>query len=54
MSIHPYEATGAMLADGTVVTFTDEKNAMRAGIMDVLNEWGPKAATMEKVTAATE
>ena len=29
--IHPYEATGAMLADGTVVTFTDEKNAMRAG-----------------------
>ena len=28
-SIHPYEATAAMLADGTVVTFTDEKNAMR-------------------------
>ena len=26
--IHPCEATGAMLADGTVVTFTDEKNAM--------------------------
>ncbi len=29
--IHPYEATGAKLADGTVVTFTDEKNAMRSG-----------------------
>ena len=38
--IHPYEATGARLADGTVVTFTDEKNTMRPGIMDVLNEWG--------------
>src|SRR4030095_13069820 len=51
--IHPYEATGAILADGTVVTFTDEKNAMRAGIMDVLNEWGPEGGTMEKITAAT-
>jgi len=52
--IHPYEATGAMLADGTVVTFTDEKNAMRSGIMDVLNEWGPEGATMEKIVAATD
>lgn len=50
--IHPYEATGARLADGTVVAFTDEKNAMRAGIMDVLNEWGPEGGTMDKVTAA--
>jgi predicted dienelactone hydrolase len=50
--IHPYEATGAGLADGTFVTFTDEKNAMRAGIMDVLNEWGTEGATLEKVTAA--
>ena len=52
--IHPYEATGAMLADGTVVTFTDEKNAMRSGIMDVLNEWGPEGGTMEKITAADD
>ena len=52
--IHPYEATGAMLADGTVVTFTDEKNAMRPGIMDVLNEWGPEGGTMEKVVAAAD
>jgi dienelactone hydrolase len=50
--IHPYEATGAKLADGTIVTFTDEKNAMRAGIMDVLNEWKPEGPTMDKVTAA--
>ena len=42
-----------MLADGTVVTFTDEKNAMRPGIMDVLNEWGPEGGTMEKITAAS-
>ena len=52
--IHPYEATGAMLADGTVVTFTDEKNAMRSGIMDVLNEWGPEGGTLEKIVAAAD
>ena len=52
--IHPYEATGAMLADGAVVTFTDEKNAMRSGIMDVLNEWGPEGGTMEKIVAASD
>ena len=52
--IHPYEATGAMLADGTVVTFTDEKNAMRSGIMDVLNEWGPEGPTMDKIVAVTD
>lgn len=50
--IHPYEATAAKLADGTIVTFTGEKNAMRPGVMDVLNEWGPEGATMDKVTAA--
>lgn len=52
--IHPYEATASMLADGTVVTFTDEKNAMRPGIMDVLNEWGPEGSTMDKIVAATD
>jgi predicted dienelactone hydrolase len=51
--VHPYEATGAKLADGTVVTFTDDKNAMRPAIMDVLNEWGPEGGTMEKIVAAT-
>lgn len=52
--IHPYEATGARLADGTVVTFTDEKNTMRPGIMEVLNEWGPEGGAMEKITAAPD
>jgi predicted dienelactone hydrolase len=52
--VHPYEATASKLADGTVVTFTDEKNAMRPEIMAVLNEWGPEGATMEKVAAATD
>jgi predicted dienelactone hydrolase len=50
--IHPYEATGAMLSDGTVVTYTDEKNAFRPGINDVFNEWGAEGGTMEKVVAA--
>ena len=52
--VHPYEATGSKLADGTVVTFTDEKNAMRPEIMAVLNEWKEEGATMEKVLAATD
>jgi predicted dienelactone hydrolase len=52
--VHPYEATASMLADGTVVTFLNEKGTMHQGIMDVLNEWGPENGTMEKVTAATD
>ena len=52
--IHPYEATGSKLADGTVVTFTDEKNAMRPEIAAVLAEWKQEGATMEKVLAATD
>ncbi|MEO7158469.1 MAG: hypothetical protein ABI039_12955 [Vicinamibacterales bacterium] len=52
--IHPYEATGAMLADGTVVTFTDQRNALRSGIMDVLNEWGPEGPTIEKIGLASD
>ena len=51
--IHPYEATGAILADGNAVTFTDEKNALRAPITEVFNEWGPEGGTMEKITAAS-
>jgi predicted dienelactone hydrolase len=50
--IHPYEATGARLADGTVITFLDEKGAMHPGIMEVLNEWGPEDGTMTKITEA--
>ena len=52
--VHPYEATGSMLADGTVITFLNEKGTMHQGIMDVLNEWGPESGTMEKVTAAAD
>ena len=52
--VHPYEATGSKLADGTLVAFTDEKNALRPEIMAVLNEWKQEGATMEKVVAATD
>lgn len=52
--IHPYEATGSKLSDGAVVTFTDEKNAVRPEIMAVLNEWKQEGAIMEKVVAATD
>ena len=50
--IHPYEAAGARLADGTIVTTLDEKGGLRSGIMDVLNEWGAEDSTMASVTAA--
>jgi predicted dienelactone hydrolase len=52
--VHPYEATASTLSDGRVVTFLNEKGAMRQGIMDVLNEWGPEGDTMTKVTAAAD
>lgn len=52
--IHPYEATGARLADGTIVTFTDENNALRKPILDVLNEWAAEGPTMDQVTAAPD
>ena len=51
--IHPYEAA-ARLSDGTFVTFTNEKDAMRPGVLEVLKEWGPEASTMDKVVAATD
>lgn len=51
--VHPFEAA-ARLSDGTFVTFTDEKNAMRSQISDVLNEWKAEGSTMEKVVAATD
>ena len=51
--VHPYEAA-AKLSDGTVVTFTDEKNAMRPQVLEVLKEWGPEGSTMDKVVASTD
>ena len=52
--VHPYEATGSMLADGTVITFLNDQGTMRQGIMDVLNEWGPEGGTMDKIVTATD
>ncbi len=52
--VHPYDATGSKLSDGTVITFTNDANAMRPEIMAVLNEWKQEGATMEKVVAATD
>jgi predicted dienelactone hydrolase len=51
--IHPYEAA-ATLSDGTFVTFTNDKDAMRPEVLEVLKEWGPESTTMEKVVAATD
>ena len=52
--IHPYEATAARLADGTVVTFTDEKDVLRSATLNVFAEWGVEDQTMSKITAAKD
>ena len=52
--VHPYEATAAKLADGTVVTYTDANNAVRPGIKDVFDEWAAEGSTMEKVAGAAD
>src|SRR5688500_12393940 len=51
--VHPYEAA-AKLSDGTVVTFTDDKNAMRPQVLEVLKEWAPEGSTIDKVVASTD
>ena len=51
--VHPYEAA-ATLSDGTFVTFTDENNAMRRQIAEVLGEWKAEGSTMEKVVTAAD
>jgi dienelactone hydrolase len=51
--VHPYEAGGAKLADGTIVTILDDKGTMRSGITDVINEWGAEDSTMKLITEAS-
>jgi len=52
--VHPYEATGATLADGRVVTLLDPSKTLRAAIREVFNEWGPEDKTMAAVTETTD
>jgi len=52
--VHPYEATAATLADGSVVTMLDEQGQLRQGIRRVLDEWGAEDATLAKVTATDD
>jgi dienelactone hydrolase len=52
--VHPYEATGATLADGRVVTLLDNAGTLLPPIRDVFNEWGPEDETMAAVTRAAD
>ena len=52
--VHPYEATGATLTDGSVVTTNGSDGTLRKGVQDVFAEWGPEDATMAAVTAAAD
>lgn len=52
--VHPYEATGALLSDGTAVTMVDSAGDLRQGIRDVLGEWATEDSTMAAVTRAMD
>jgi predicted dienelactone hydrolase len=52
--VHPYEATAATLADGSIVTMLDHSGAMLQGIRDVLGEWQAEDQTMAQVVASTD
>jgi predicted dienelactone hydrolase len=52
--VHPYEATAALLRDGSTVTMLDEGGGIRQGIRDVLGEWQPEDKTMAEVTSSSD
>ena len=50
--IHPYESSASTIAEGRVVTMTDDAGRMRQPIQDVLGEWRREDAIMGEVTQA--
>jgi predicted dienelactone hydrolase len=52
--VHPYEATGATLADGRVVTLLDNAGKLLPQISEVFGEWGREDETMAAVTRAAD
>lgn len=52
--VHPYEATAATLADGSVVSLADESGTLRPAIRDVLGEWDSEDEIMATVTRTAD
>lgn len=52
--VHPYEASAATLADGTVVTMLDERGATRPETRAVLGEWVGADAMLAAVMATQD
>ena len=52
--IHPYESSASTIADGRLVTMTDDAGKLRQPIQDVLSEWRREDAIMGEVTAAPD
>jgi len=52
--VHPYEATGATLEDGAVVSLLDESGTLRQELRDVFAEWSVEDATMAAVTQVSD
>ncbi len=48
--VHPYEATAATLADGTVISMFDETGKPRQSFLDVIAEWKAEDEIMAAVT----
>jgi len=52
--VHPYEASAATIADGEVVTMTDESGTMRQPIREVFAEWSREDRVLADVTSASD
>ncbi|PYQ73614.1 MAG: hypothetical protein DMG04_13120, partial [Acidobacteria bacterium] len=51
--VHPYEATAATVAGGTVVSMLDSGGRFRQPIQDVFSEWTTEDAVVNQVTSAS-
>ena len=51
--VHPYEASAATVAGGTVVSMLDSGGKFRQPIQDVFSEWETEDAVLNQVTSAS-
>jgi dienelactone hydrolase len=52
--VHPYEASGATLSDGRVVTMFGDDGKFRPGVQAVFDEWQAEDETMAAITRTTD
>ena len=52
--VHPFEATAASMADGTVVTPVNERGGLLPEVEGVLREWAAEDVVLGRVTASDD